>query len=60
MNFSCTLASRMEAGVYFAPSITVIELAQETSICIPGSQVDPLDSTHDGIKIEDEDLDPIW
>lgn len=29
----------MEAGVYFAPSITVIELAQETSVCgVTGSQ----------------------
>lgn len=34
MNFSRTLASGMEVSDYFAPAITVIELAQETSICI--------------------------
>ena len=33
MNFSRTLASGMEVSDYFAPAITVIELAQETSIC---------------------------
>lgn len=59
MNFSCTLASRMEAGVYFAPSITVIELAQETSVCQPGSPISPLDeSTHDGIY--EDDTESIW
>lgn len=38
MNFSCTLASGMEAGAYFAPSITIIELAQETSVLIGSTQ----------------------
>ena len=33
MNFSRTLAAGMEASDYFAPAITVIELAQETSVC---------------------------
>ena len=58
MDLLCTLAAGMEASDYFAPAITVIELAQETSVCISGSQVDPLDSTHDGIN--DEDSDSIW
>lgn len=38
MNFSRTLAAGMEVSDYFAPAITVIELAQETSVCISGSQ----------------------
>ena len=38
MNFSRTLASGMEVSDYFAPAITVIELAQETSICIVSRQ----------------------
>ena len=33
IKFSCTLAAGMEASDYFAPAITVIEMAQETSIC---------------------------
>ena len=33
MNFSRTLAAGMKASDYFAPAITVIELAQETSVC---------------------------
>ena len=33
MNFSRTLAAGMEVSDYFAPAITVIELAQETPIC---------------------------
>lgn len=33
MNFSRTLASGMEVSDYFAPAITVIEMAQETPIC---------------------------
>ena len=33
MNFSRTLASGMEVSDYFVPAITVIEMAQETSIC---------------------------
>ena len=33
MNFSRTLAAGMEVSDYFAPAITVIELAQETSVC---------------------------
>ena len=58
MNFSRTLASGMEVSDYFAPAITVIELAQETSIC-DVSQVDPLDySIHEGIK--EEDSESIW
>ena len=58
MNFSRTLASRMEVSDYFAPAITVIELAQETSIC-DVSQVDPLDySIHEGI--DKEDSESIW
>ena len=49
----------MEASVYFAPSITVIELAQETSVCQAGSPVSPLEeSTHDGIY--DDDTESIW
>ena len=38
MNFSRTLASGMEVSDYFAPAITVIELAQEASICIVSKQ----------------------
>lgn len=38
MSFSCTLAAGMEVSAYFAPAITVIELAQETSICIVSQQ----------------------
>ena len=57
MNFSRTLASGMEVSDYFAPAITVIELAQETSICTV-SQVDPLYSTHDGIN--EDDSVSIW
>lgn len=58
MNFSRTLASGMEVSDYFAPAITVIELAQETSIC-DVSQVDPLDySIHEGI--DKEDSESIW
>ena len=58
MNFSRTLAAGMEVSDYFAPAITVIELAQETSVCISGSPVDSLYSTHDGINTED--IDSIW
>lgn len=55
MSFSCTLAAGMEVSAYFAPAITVIELAQETSICISGSpqngymQNDDLDKDFDTI-----------
>lgn len=38
MNFARTLASGMEVSDYFAPAITIIELAQETSICIVSQQ----------------------
>lgn len=53
MNFSCTLASRMEAGAYFAPSITVIELAQETSV-LNGSIQDGNATTDD--LVDDDDF----
>ena len=33
MDLLCSLASGMEVSDYFAPAITVIELAQETSVC---------------------------
>ena len=38
MNFSRTLAAGMEASDYFAPAITVIELAQEALVCISDIQ----------------------
>lgn len=58
MDLLCSLASGMEVSDYFAPAITVIEMAQETSIC-DVSQVDPLDySIHEGINKEDSES--IW
>ena len=56
MNFSRTLASGMEVSDYFAPAITVIELAQETSICTFSPQNgfiqnDNLDDDDDYTKI---------
>ena len=38
MDLLCSLASGMEVSDYFAPAITVIELAQEASICIVSKQ----------------------
>ena len=49
----------MEASVYFAPSITVIELAQETSVCQAGSPVESFGETiHDGLN--EDDKESIW
>ena len=33
MDLLCSLASGMEVSDYFAPAITVIEMAQEASVC---------------------------